>query len=68
MEALRNWLTSNLPGLTNRIQVQVVLDELNKVGCSCVDDLVYVNCDDDLGSILLPVEKRKMKDKISAIG
>jgi hypothetical protein len=48
--------------------VQAVIGELEKLGCQSVADITYVNFDEDLNAVLLPVERRKLKAKLATTG
>lgn len=66
MEELKNWFVAALPGLEDRLQS--VVDELNKIGCRSIANLAFVNFDEDINAVLLPIERRKLKTKLATTG
>lgn len=55
MDELKSWFTDALPDLTEDRVISVIA-ELAINGCRTVGDLEFVDCDADLGQVLLPVE------------
>jgi hypothetical protein len=62
MEELQVWFSAALPGLGGRLSNLV--EELQKIGCYSVAHLDFVDSDEDLGTILLLIEKRKLNAKL----
>lgn len=52
-----------LPGLSS-MKVEEVLAHLTSLGFSEMNDLKYLECEKDLATILLPLERRKLAGRI----
>jgi hypothetical protein len=65
MEAIQQTIQAALPGLTET-KLTAVMNHLQGMGFSDVDDLQYLQCEKDLNGILLPVELRKLAARMTA--